>query len=292
MLVTQCNVVELPRQWTVSLTDRPLSGAQYSEDSSTGHHDYHDNAPAGHHRHHVLHHDLHHDIHHDLYDNCDSETRSWAGAVAVVEISQMEIWLRVGPVGRRNHSIRPIEQKSFIQSNSSQSVKASHWTPRLLYIIVSIHITSSHSSIQYDKMLIKVKPKTVKWKLKKEELPVKGKVLAALCENLGTQCVAERESEWSSGGDWVPLSHPPAPTSPLSPPPPTHPPRPKWLSPSLPILTHSLSGTLTVPERHKRGPLPYLIFVIFFTLAYFRAWKFYTQKCVNSQQNLPRDKTA
>ena len=38
--------------------------------------------------------------------------------------------------------------------------------------------------------------------------------------------------------------------------------------------------------------LSYLIFVIFFTLAYFRAWKFYTQKCVNSRQNLPRDKTA
>ena len=76
MLVTQCNVVGLTRQWTVSLTDRPLSGAQYSEDSSTGHHDYHDNAPAGHH-HHDLHRVLRHDLHHDLYDyNCDSETRS------------------------------------------------------------------------------------------------------------------------------------------------------------------------------------------------------------------------
>ena len=33
----------------------------------------------------------------------------------------------------------------------------------------------------------------------------------------------------------------------------------------------------------------YLIFVIFFTLANFEAWKFYTQKCVNLQQKLPRD---
>ena len=30
----------------------------------------------------------------------------------------------------------------------------------------------------------------------------------------------------------------------------------------------------------------------FFTLAYFEAWKFYTQKCVNLRQKLPRDKTA
>ena len=30
----------------------------------------------------------------------------------------------------------------------------------------------------------------------------------------------------------------------------------------------------------------------FFTLANFEAWKFYTQKCVNSRQKLPRDKTA
>ena len=30
----------------------------------------------------------------------------------------------------------------------------------------------------------------------------------------------------------------------------------------------------------------YLIFVIFFTLTHFEAWKFYTQKCVNSRQNL------
>ena len=29
----------------------------------------------------------------------------------------------------------------------------------------------------------------------------------------------------------------------------------------------------------------YLIFVIFFTLALFEAWKFYTQKCMNSWQN-------
>ena len=32
--------------------------------------------------------------------------------------------------------------------------------------------------------------------------------------------------------------------------------------------------------------ISYLIFVIFFTLAYFKAWKFYTQKCVNLQQKL------
>ena len=30
----------------------------------------------------------------------------------------------------------------------------------------------------------------------------------------------------------------------------------------------------------------------FFTLPHFEAWKFYTQKCVNSRQKLPRDKTA
>ena len=36
----------------------------------------------------------------------------------------------------------------------------------------------------------------------------------------------------------------------------------------------------------------YLIFVIFFTLTYFEAWKFYTQKCVNLRQKLPRDKIA
>ena len=36
----------------------------------------------------------------------------------------------------------------------------------------------------------------------------------------------------------------------------------------------------------------YLIFVIFFTLTYFEAWKFYTQKCVNLRQKLPRDEIA
>ena len=30
----------------------------------------------------------------------------------------------------------------------------------------------------------------------------------------------------------------------------------------------------------------------FFTLTYFEAWKFYTQKCVNLRQKLPRDKIA
>ena len=30
----------------------------------------------------------------------------------------------------------------------------------------------------------------------------------------------------------------------------------------------------------------------FFILTQFQAWKFYTQKCVNSRQKLPRDKTA
>ena len=29
-----------------------------------------------------------------------------------------------------------------------------------------------------------------------------------------------------------------------------------------------------------------------FTLAYFEAWKFYTQTCVNSQEKLPRDQIA
>ena len=37
---------------------------------------------------------------------------------------------------------------------------------------------------------------------------------------------------------------------------------------------------------------PYLIFVILFTLTYFEVWKFYTQKCVNLLQKLPRDKIA
>ena len=36
----------------------------------------------------------------------------------------------------------------------------------------------------------------------------------------------------------------------------------------------------------------YLIFVIFFTQPQFETWKFYTWKCVNSRQKLPRDKTA
>ena len=44
------------------------------------------------------------------------------------------------------------------------------------------------------------------------------------------------------------------------------------------------------PQTSKATP--YLIFVIFSTLAYFEAWEFYTQKCVNSRQKLPRDKTA
>ena len=37
---------------------------------------------------------------------------------------------------------------------------------------------------------------------------------------------------------------------------------------------------------------PYLIFVIFFTQPQFATWKFYTWKCVNLAQKLPRDKTA
>ena len=36
----------------------------------------------------------------------------------------------------------------------------------------------------------------------------------------------------------------------------------------------------------------YLIFVIFFTLTYFEAWKCYTQKCINFRQKLPRDEIA
>ena len=36
----------------------------------------------------------------------------------------------------------------------------------------------------------------------------------------------------------------------------------------------------------------YLIFVISFTLADFRAWKFYTRKCVNSRKKLSLHKTA
>ena len=36
----------------------------------------------------------------------------------------------------------------------------------------------------------------------------------------------------------------------------------------------------------------YLKFVIFFTPTHFEAWKFYTQKCINSRQKFTRDKTA
>ena len=36
----------------------------------------------------------------------------------------------------------------------------------------------------------------------------------------------------------------------------------------------------------------YLIFVLFFTLTHFEAWKFYTQKCVNLRHKLPWDKIA
>ncbi len=42
---------------------------------------------------------------------------------------------------------------------------------------------------------------------------------------------------------------------------------------------------------HNLGPLAYLIFVTFFTPTHFDAWKFYTQRCVNSRQKWPRDKT-
>ena len=38
--------------------------------------------------------------------------------------------------------------------------------------------------------------------------------------------------------------------------------------------------------------IAYLIFIIFFRLADFKAWKSYTQKCVNSRQKLSCDKTA
>ena len=51
----------------------------------------------------------------------------------------------------------------------------------------------------------------------------------------------------------------------------------------------------TMTKTHHGGDLlntAYLIFVIFFTLAYFKAWKFYTQKYVNSRQKLSYDKTA
>ena len=49
---------------------------------------------------------------------------------------------------------------------------------------------------------------------------------------------------------------------------------------------------ITGPASLSTNCSPYLIFVISFTLANFEAWKFYTQKCVNSRQKLPRDKTA
>ena len=45
-------------------------------------------------------------------------------------------------------------------------------------------------------------------------------------------------------------------------------------------------------EHGEYGEYAYLIFVTFFTPTHFEAWKFYTQKCVNSRQKWPRDKTA
>ena len=50
----------------------------------------------------------------------------------------------------------------------------------------------------------------------------------------------------------------------------------------------TLFGTL--PSNHS--PASYLIFVISFTQPHFEVWKIYTQKGVNLQQELPRDKTA
>ena len=43
-------------------------------------------------------------------------------------------------------------------------------------------------------------------------------------------------------------------------------------------------GGLGPGARHNVW-LSYLIFIISFTIAPFKAWKFYTQKCVNLQQN-------
>ena len=47
---------------------------------------------------------------------------------------------------------------------------------------------------------------------------------------------------------------------------------------------------VTQPGHQQSSPC--LIFVIFFTLTHFQAWKFYTQKRVNLRQKLSCDKTA
>ena len=54
------------------------------------------------------------------------------------------------------------------------------------------------------------------------------------------------------------------------------------------------TGALTGSPRGRRTHkvVTYLIFVIFFTQPQFATWKFYTWKCVNLVQKLPRDKTA
>ena len=60
------------------------------------------------------------------------------------------------------------------------------------------------------------------------------------------------------------------------------------------LLFKGISRDRTSPDDCKSDDLiillrvfthAYLIFVSFFTLAYFKAWKVYTQKCVNSRQN-------
>ena len=49
---------------------------------------------------------------------------------------------------------------------------------------------------------------------------------------------------------------------------------------------------LTLMTRALYITIPYLIFVTFFTPTHFQAWKFYTQKCVNSRQKWPYDKSG
>ena len=51
-------------------------------------------------------------------------------------------------------------------------------------------------------------------------------------------------------------------------------------------------ASFTNDARIWGDPNAYLIFVIFFTPTHFEAWKFYSQKCVNSRQKFARDKTG
>ena len=64
----------------------------------------------------------------------------------------------------------------------------------------------------------------------------------------------------------------------------------KWGAGS--VLQGGVRGRGVLGASLGGGGVSYLIFVILFTQPQFEAWKFYTWKCKNSWQKLPRDKTA